>query len=159
MSATNQGTTNISCAPRQSSEPGWDAISLLSDERGATGWEPVARAGNNHSFLWQHYTAGSSGVKLLKEGSQHSRAILKAKQRPTSLFLPWVSFLLLPSKTLWRHCMVLLCVPNCPVPTFWTELSLPSVKCELLRKNKYVHSLLPGSCFWLRNTALDFNRN
>lgn len=159
MPATNQRATNISCAPRQGSEPGWDAISLLSNAQRATGWEPEARAGNNHSFLWQPYTAGSSGVKLLREGSQHSRAILKAKQSPTSLFFPWVSFLLLPSKTIRRHCMVLLRVPNCPVPTFWIELSLPSVKCELLRKNKYVHSLLLGSCFWLRNTALDFNRN
>lgn len=55
--------------------------------------------------------------------------------------------------------MVLPCVPSCPLHITWTELSLPSVKRELFRKNKYTYSLLLGSCFWLRNTALDFAGN
>lgn len=48
--------------------------------------------------------------------------------------------------------MLLPCVPSCLLHATRTELSLPSIRCERFRKNKYMYSLLLRSCFWLRHT-------
>lgn len=47
--------------------------------------------------------------------------------------------------------MVLPWVPSCLLHTTRRELSLPNIRCELFRKNKYTYSLLLRSCFWLRH--------